>query len=236
MTLLQNVFLAIFLCITAQLTAQIPGYMGKRLVFDAEFQFMPVISTSTSDPNSEVGNSFHTRYGLGVGYALSRTQTLTAQLQYFRTGMSTDLLNKATNKRDYLFCKLSTIGLDVAYNVCRASRGDIAPIGRQVGYHFYVLQPSAKDDLYLSASKGVDRNYDVDPKGILFGVGYSVTYNKVVHDKFRIKYGWQINIPFSWGSEYFPSGTEQERFDNDLKYKFRYYNFLQFKVGFGLLN
>jgi hypothetical protein len=50
MKLLQNLFLAIFLCLSAQSMAQIPGYMGKRLIYDVELQFMPILLTPLPIP------------------------------------------------------------------------------------------------------------------------------------------------------------------------------------------
>jgi hypothetical protein len=229
MQLLQNVFLAILLCISVCADAQIPGYMGKRLFFDAEFQFMPALYTPTAN-KSLFG--LHTRYGFGAGYALSRTQTFAAKVQYLQTGQYMDLQTGIFN--DNVFCKLSTVVLDLAYSRCRASRGDIAPIGKQKAYHLYIMRASAKDNLYLSDTPIAASIYGIDPTGVIFGVGYSLTYNKVIKDQYMLKYGWQLNIPLSWGSL---NGVDnQEMFNNSLKFKFAYYNFIQFKVGFALLN
>jgi hypothetical protein len=233
MKLLQNVFLAIFLCISVCAKAQIPGYIGKRLYFDAEFQFMPALYTPTA-----TGSIFglHTRYGLGAGYAISRTRTLTAQVQYLQTGMFADFEKAGTwgTTFDNVLCKLSTVALDVSYSRCRASRGDIAPIGRQSAYHFYFMQASAKDNLSVSDAPVAASVYKIDPTGAIFGLGYSVTYHKMMNDQLMVKYGWQLNLPLSWGI----SGAEgnQATFKNALNLKFAYYNLVQFKIGIALLN
>jgi hypothetical protein len=80
-----------------------------------------------------------------------------------------------------------------------------------------------------------ESRYSIDPQGNSWGFGYSLTYNKVINDQYRIKYGWQINFPFSWAWDIESGGTHQETFDNYLKYKITLHNRLQFKVNFGLL-
>ncbi len=232
MKLLQNVFLAIFLCISGCLNAQIPGYIGKRLFFNAEFQFVPVAYTPTA-----TGSLFglHTRYGLGAGYALSRTHTLAAKVQYLETGQFTYLSRTFGREPDNIFCKFSSVVLDVSYSSCRMSRGDIAPIGRHTAYHLHVMRASAQDNLYFSDTRVAASTYNItDPTGVLFGVGYSLTYNKMMNDQFMIQYGWQMNLPLYWGGEIIGENN-QKTFDNYLKYKFQIYNFLQFKIGFAFL-
>lgn len=252
MHLLQNVFLAMFLYISTCATAQIPGYMGKRLVIDAEIQTYLALLTPTSSgkhllSDSEGTYGLHGRFGLGAGYVLSRHQMVHAHVNYLRTGMNVlrySLQANGNRTSHDLLNVLSGLTFDLAYSRTRPTNGHIAPLGKQRAYHIYMTRVNGNHNLYENGQLVNNQLFGgMDAKSTIYGIGYSVTYNKVLNDQFLLTYGWRIN----WSSPHLVFRVTQSYDNEDYKLvnlnyfkeavvdKFLSYDMLQFKIGFGLL-
>jgi hypothetical protein len=257
---LQNVFLALLLCISARTTAQIPGYMGKRFLIEAEIQAAPAIFTPTASGHHYWSNYYtsgdyglHGRYGLGVGYVLSRHQMVQAHVNYLRTGMDVEMYTQdafGTNHNHYLINVLTALTFDLAYSRTKPANGHIAPLGKHKAYHIYMTRVNGNHNLYESGQLVANQLFGTfDARKTIFGVGYSVTYNKIISDQFVINYGWRINFssPLTWLtllSDNYPDDISNSpdykahnlnAFKTAVSDKFFAYDFVQFKLGFGLL-
>lgn len=257
MKLLQNVFLAIFLCIGMCATAQIPGYMGKRFLIDAEIQAIPALLTPTSagkhlwNTNNDNGSyALHSRYGLGIGYVLSRHQMVQAHVNYLQTGMNVQMFTPLAgggHEEHDLLNVLSGLTFDLAYSRTKPNRGHLAPLGKQKAYHIYMTMVNGNKKLYENGQLIDNQLFgSIDAKYNVFGIGYSVTYNKVIHDQFLLTYGWRINLssPQLLLRTDLGAGTPDvldykvsnlEAFQSGVINKFLAYDMVQFKIGFGLL-
>jgi hypothetical protein len=257
MHLLRTVFFAMLLCCGTGATAQIPGYMGKRLVIDAEIQAFPALFTPTTSGNhlwtTNTGDGtygLHSRFGLGIGYVLSRHQMVHAHVNYLRSGMDvemTTLSANGTKQTHDLLNIVSGLTFDLAYSRTKPTKGHIAPLGKQKAYHFYRTMINGNNGLYKNGRLVGNQLFgSIDAKNIIYGIGYSVTYNKVINDQFLLSYGWRINLsspvailtdnyqPYnSDGRDY--KIANLNAFKNATILKFGSYDIMQFKIGFGLL-
>jgi hypothetical protein len=260
MHLLQNVFLAMFVCVSTCATAQIPGYMGKRLVIDAEIQAFPALITPTSGGDHLWGRGYqegtyglHSRFGIGAGYVLSRHQMVQAHINYLRTGMNisrSTLRPNGVQEWHDLFNVVSGLTFDLAYSRTKPTRGHIAPLGKQRAYHVYMTRVNGTNSLYENGQPVNSQLFgSIDASHTIYGIGYSVTYNKVLNDQFLLTYGWRINMssPHLWlgavqngNAELYGDVADYNlanlnKFKEAAINKFFFYDMMQFKIGFGLL-
>jgi hypothetical protein len=254
MKLFQTFFLTLFLSISAM--AQIPGYMGKRFLIDAEIQACPARATPTTTDNSantDNKKGLHSRYGLGVGYVLSRSEAVQAHFYAFRTGMNALFYTPVGNglyDTHQTFNTLSGYTLDLAYSRSRPSRGHLAPLGKHNAFHAYITFANGDNHFYENG-KLIENQYfsSIDTKYHIFGLGYSVTYNHILKDQFIISYGWRFNVASPKTILFSSSLNTQDDLNNATDYKtynlevfrkamiskFFFYDLLQFKITFGLL-
>jgi hypothetical protein len=260
MQLLQNIFLAIFLWVNSCITAQIPGYMGKRFFVDAEIQVFPALLTPTALGNhlwatyyGDGKYDLHSRYGFGMGYVLSRHQILQAHLYALRTGMKVEMVTDRKNgvqQSHDLLNVLTGITFDLAYSRTNPSNGHIAPLGKQKAYHLYMTQINGNHNLYEKGQLISNQLFgSIDARKTIFGIGYSLTYNKVIYDQFLWSYGWRVNLSaplLLWaftnnhsGGNYLDADDYKQynlnSFEAGVTTKFAFYDLMQFKLGFGFL-
>ncbi|MEN9610075.1 MAG: hypothetical protein RLZZ628_889 [Bacteroidota bacterium] len=254
MKLFQTFFLTLLFGVSAM--AQIPGYMGKRLLIDAEIQAFPArITPTTTDNSANTGNisGLHSRYGLGVGYVLSRSALVQAHFYTFRTGMNTVFYAPLRNgfyDTHHTFNTLSGYTLDLAYSRSRPARGHLSPLGKHRAFHAYITFANGNNNFYENGQP-VENQYfsSIDTKYSIFGLGYSVTYNHILNDQFVLGYGWRINVSSPqvrlFSSKLNDNGNifdttdykayNLEEFRKAMISKFFFYDLLQFKITFGLL-
>jgi hypothetical protein len=254
---LQNVFLVLLLCISTRTTAQIPGYMGKRFLIDADIQVAPALLTPTAAGNHFIGSHYgsdnyglHSRYGLGVGYVLSRHQMIQAHVNYLQTGMDVEMYTRSLSgykETHNLINVLTGLTFDLAYSRTNLAKGHISPLGKHKAYHLYMTLVDGNHNLYESGQLVANKLFGTfDARKTIIGVGYSVTYNKILSDQFLISYGWRINLSApqmllgsiterTTGDLIDYTATNFQSFKENVVHKFIAYDLMQFKIGFGFI-
>ncbi len=123
------------------LSAQAPGYLGKRIFIKPDIAYAPALAHPTA--GNRGGNTYgeqgtrlglNTKYGLQAGYAFSRRGVLAAETNYMATGMSLTTYTPAVRyegrmDEHYLFYNLRGPELGLALQTYNPLRGSLAPMG-----------------------------------------------------------------------------------------------------------
>jgi hypothetical protein len=173
-----------------------------------------------------------------------------AHVSYLRTGTNVSMAKRGSTELHDLLNVVTGWTFDLAYSRTKLNRGHIAPLGKQKAYHIYRTMVNGNNNLYKNKQLIDNQLFGgIDAKHTIYGIGYSVTYNKVIKDQFLLTYGWRMNLssPHLWfrllGED--PSYDELHttdyklanlnRFKTAVTNKFFISDMLQFKIGFGIL-
>jgi hypothetical protein len=205
------------------LSAQVPGYLGKRFILKADFFTTPALYRPTAanrgaflSNNSNLYGSaqssvaFNYRFGLEGSYVVSRTQSVSIAADYLKTGA---ILDRAFSKSlspfasqsgfdsHYLFYNLTGITADIGYKSFKASKGSIAPMGKYLAYHlsatFVTGEILDKKTSYYSDVSRSHAKLGINPKFILPSFGVEWGNNNIFFDKLVFNYGFRFNMPLN---------------------------------------
>jgi hypothetical protein len=205
----------LLLLLTAQLSAQAPGYLGNQLYIKSEGGFSLSKGPTANNRGSrhyygQTGGGFglDTRFGLQAGYAYSRMNALTFGLGYQKTGMECEAYSPVVNAVDEydsydqheLFYNLKGVSSAVGYQWFRADKGAIAPYGAFgiISLQATFLKGEILDKMtyynngnleHVHAKLGTNPRYTYMSFGLEFG------NHSVIKDKLLLSYSLKFNLP-----------------------------------------
>ncbi|MCU0348652.1 MAG: hypothetical protein MUC59_17065 [Saprospiraceae bacterium] len=211
---MKNYLHILFLLLAAQqLSAQAPGYLGKRFYAHANGVFSvsggPTANNKgLDDYYGESGGGFgiNYHYGLQAGYAISRHQAIVLMGGYLKTGMYTDAQTPTIFDSDFnsdlheLFFNLKGVSTGIGYQWFKTKKGAIAPFGVYGQLHlrgtFVTGEILDKKTTYpFGDFPGQHRPLGIDPKYTIISVGLELGHNAIINDKFVLNYAVQFNWP-----------------------------------------
>ncbi len=229
-----------------QLSAQAPGYLGKRFYAHANGVFSisggPTANNKGlfdyyGDEGGGFGINYH--YGLQAGYAISRHQAITIMGGFLKTGMYTDAVTPAVFSSNYntdsheLFYNLKGLSTGIGYQWFKTKKGAIAPFGVYGQLHLrgtFVTGDivDKKTSYALGEDFGQHTALGIDPTYTIVSVGLELGQNAIIKDKFVLNYAVQFNWPLfqsnyleywlSASSPFSYNGTEHKIYNQE---KFR---------------
>lgn len=252
-------FLFLMLAVV-QLSAQAPGYLGKRLYAkaDAFYSFSrrgPSAANQGANYYGEKQISNYTwdyRYGLQCGYAVTRRTVAVLSASYLKTGLSTNAYTPAIiypsggyYDSHYLFYNLSGITMGLGYQWYNTAKGAIAPFGAYYGMYLQgsFLKGKIEDKLTDYAYQYEDEHakLGIDPKYRYYSLGFEFGYNNILKDRLVFSYSCHFNIPFLNGklTSFFDDtnylySTDDYVADNQNEYKQNAYERMVRHNVFGL--
>jgi hypothetical protein len=209
------------LTMASLLSAQVPGYLGKRFILKADFFTTPSLYRPTAANqgaymggnlygDAENSLALNYRFGAEGSYAISRTQSISVAADYLKTGailrnaFSKSLSPFASNGNfdyHYLFYNLTGMTADIGYKVFAPSRGSIAPMGKYISYHlaatFVTGEILDKKTTYYSDIIKTHAKLNINPKFIHPSIGIEWGNNTIFFDKLVFNYGLRFNIPLN---------------------------------------
>lgn len=204
------------------LSAQAPGYVGKRIYVKADAH----LSVSPGPTANNRGRTYYygeeeasgdfaldTRFNLHAGMAYSRMNAITASVGYLKTGMSADaytpsLLSSSPlfNSLDHheLFYNLKGIPVAIGHQWFVAKKGAIAPFG---AYSMVSLQATfLKGDIIdkrtndsVNGEPTTHARLGTNPKFTYWSAGFEFGRNAMFKDKLLVNYACFFNVPLQLG-------------------------------------
>jgi hypothetical protein len=212
----KSILIPVFLLLQYNaLFSQAPGYLGKRLFVSANASAIPTFA-GPSAANRGLGTLYDgaenslditTRFGIEVGYAVSRKNAVTLTADYAKTGMRTSMITPSLSQfvpsldyKDYhyLFYNLNCYTFDLGYQSYNLAKGAIAPMGRYFAFHVFgtmakgVIMDKRTD--YYNASVQQHAKLGIDPTYITGGIGFEWGNNVIVSDHLFMNFGIRCNI------------------------------------------
>lgn len=237
------------------LSAQAPGYLGKRFFVKPEFSSMFALSNPTAgnrgvntyaDAGDRLG--FNTRFGLQAGYALSRRSALTLEASYMNTGMIATASTPSNLYPDgfddhYLFYNLGGPEVGISLQTYNPLRGSIAPMGFFTAWRLRMafLSGTVKErqvSYYQGDASAGYQEPDINPAYNQLTVGLEFGQNIIIADRLLLSISAEVNIPpfnLNLEEEYDPYGGNQAAFDYAASERMRWHSLLMFKIGAGYL-
>ncbi|MEQ1744695.1 MAG: hypothetical protein ABMA02_04670 [Saprospiraceae bacterium] len=246
---------ALLIGLSSGLFAQAPGYLGKRFFVKPEFSSMFALSNPTAgnrgtDTYGGAGDrlGLNTRFGLQIGYALTRRSALTVEASYMNTGMIADAYTPSVQFPDgadyhYLFYNLGGPEVGIAYQTYNPLRGSIAPMGFFTAWRLRMAFLSGKvieDQIsyYNGDSSFGPKPLDTDASYNQFTVGVEFGQNIIVADRLVLSISAELNIPpfnFNFEEEGSSGSDNQSYFDYAAAERMRWHSLFMFKIGAGYL-
>jgi hypothetical protein len=190
-------FIYIILIIPTIISAQVPGYQGKRFSIDGDFLFMSALL----NPNSNLNNgykSFNTRYNMNINYVLSRDAVLELTAGMFNTGWKHSFTEKIVDPNysnvisysDLYKVKSKTIGF--SFKFFRESKGSIAPNGYyfKVGSLFVMNDPTYVRPFETDGLVSTNRQSPTNM--VLFTCGFGK--QTILANRFLFRYGIEFGM------------------------------------------
>ena len=242
-------------------SAQISGYLGKRLIISTHVNSMIAISGPTASNRGifklyeeEQKSSFalSNRFSLEGEYVVSRSSSISLGVSYYKTGMAlkvtTPSLTGGNNSTDAhsLFYNLSATGISIGFSKYQLHKGAIPPLGKYLRFSIWANTVNGaildKKTSFNSSNIKQHDKININPKRFQFGIGLGTQENYIYLDKLVLNVGWEIRLPYSLISYLNqPSTSSSDDYNNQLKYNnssdFRllYHDLFTMKIGFGYL-
>lgn len=252
--------LGLVLLLTPALSAQIPGYLGKRFSLQADLQTMQALQGPTANNRGSAyygaqggGFALNWRAGLSGGYAISRERQLYLGVDYLKTGMVLDVQTvyddpffdlRFTDDHSLFYnltAKTATVGIRT-YNI---NKGAIAPFGPYSGIF---LEYSRVTGAILDKQTNLEGRdqyqrtehapLGIQPKMNYFVFGYEFGKNFIVADRFVLNLGAKLRLPlqiFRLLQEEDPDIDNQTKFENEVISRLGLHSLLTVNVGGGFL-
>lgn len=243
----QTILCALLLGLASSLHAQAPGYLGKRFFAKPEFSSMYALSKTAEESNT-VGGFFNTRYGLQLGYALSRRSAVTVEASYMNTGMSMSaytpsILINGSSDEHYLFYNLGGPEIGISLQTYNPLRGSIAPMGFFTAWRLRMafLSGDVVEDRISYAGGDASAGHqplDISPKYNQLTVGLEFGQNIIVADRLALSFSVEFNIaPFNLNLDDSNNSSDgnQGIFDFTAAERMRWHSLFMVKVGAGYL-
>jgi hypothetical protein len=249
--------IALILSLVSCLYAQkAPGYMGRRLFVRPEIGYNPALSAPTASNRGnntygEQGNrlGFNTKYGLQVGYAVSRSAVLSLDGSYLATGLileasTPSILFPNNADEHYLFYKLSGTEIGLAWNVFNVNNGGIAPMGnyatlraRMVFLKGEVLDK--RTTYYRNYSSAGHLPLGINPSYGHLALGVELGRQMMIGNRVVFSISVEGNLsPFKYLSILlgnYSEGTNQDDFNYEAWRRMTTHSLVMFKTGLGYL-
>jgi hypothetical protein len=241
------VFLFLLLLIHAG-SAQVPGYMGKRLIIGYSLNFSGAFFSPTA--NSSKGfsdfNGINTTHVLNLDYIYHRRKAVCLLVQYARTGVDYFYFNNIYYDGDQNKpAILNSLGVGLGIKLFR--RANFAPYGPYVKWEFVAAFNNVVYD-NKNYSKADPNNSSVRTKTTAgsgkvdfesLGIGYSFGKQRIYRDKFVFDRGIRFLVfPAGYadiiGSEgYFRSADSG--FESEGSVRIFRHQLISFHLGIGFL-
>jgi hypothetical protein len=238
------------------LTAQAPGYLGKRIFIKPDMAYAPAFSNPTA--SNRGGNTYgeqgyrlglNTKYGLQAGYAFSRRRVLAVEANYMATGMSLTAYTPSTlydgrSDEHYLFYNLRGPEFGIALQTYNPLRGSIAPMGFFTAWRLRMALLDGeildKRTTYFQSDASTGHlPLGIRPRYNQLTVGFELGQNVIVADKIVLSISAECNIPplnFNLEPSYdFSEKDNQALFEEAAAARMRFHSFILFKIGLGYL-
>jgi hypothetical protein len=247
---------------SCMLFSQAPGYLGKRLFVSANASAIPAFEGPTAG-NGGLGSLYNsaeksldmtTRFGIEVGYALSRKNAVILTADYAKTGMttwmSTPSLSRGLPTLDYkdshyLFYNLNCYTLDLGYQSYKLSKGAIAPMGRYFAFHVFGTMAKGvimdKRTNYYDSSVRQHAKLGIDPTYITGGIGFEWGNNIIISDHFFMNLSLRSSLTAGLieskslnDERYYGTYLEQNQKNFKIEAAERMFNHSLFMIRFGV--
>lgn len=246
---------ALVLGISACLSGQNPGYLGKRFFVKPEAAFSPAINNPTA--NNRGGNPFggggyrlgvNARYGLQAGYAYSRRSVVAAEANYLNAGMTLSastpsLLTPAEFDFHELFYNLRGVEYGIAIKRFNPIRGSIAPMGFFTAFRLRTASITGKildkrTTYFLGDPSIGHRPLGIDARLRQWSIGLELGQHTILANRVLLGISAELNVPtgallvlpFEPGE-----GEFQSEFDDAANRRLFFHSLCMIKLGVGYL-
>lgn len=235
-----------------QLSAQVPGYLGKRTYLKVDAAAFPSFGPSSKNRgiNTTYGEKggvwgLDYRYGLQAGFAYSRYKGLALSVYALKTGLSVETVGFG---EDGLFFQLKGKAISLGHQWFHREKGAIAPLGSFFGLHFQGT--FLKGEVDKEVTGYTVKNLGFEPKRTYLSLGLEYGHTNIIKDRIFLSYAIQINLPvgtiydiIDWvdnsSTIYTGFGSQaainQESFRLSAARRMLIHDLVCLRVGFGLL-
>ncbi|MEO1515074.1 MAG: hypothetical protein AAFV95_08670 [Bacteroidota bacterium] len=234
------------------LSAQVPGFMGKRLSVELNFQSSiahdgPTSSNRGTDRFGELSSNlgFNTCWVGKLAYVLTRNLELVADYGYSKTGGPVSLI-----ERDIFSPSPSGRFLDMFYNIrtthsglglryFATNRGGMAPFGPYAGFGLRWAKTVGEVNREVTSQYGdspSDNFQDGQSANFLFG-NLNFGYRHVFGNRILLNTGIDISLPFDelFGIDASFGDTNEDRFRGAALERIAYHSAIMMNIGIGIL-
>ncbi|MEO0896363.1 MAG: hypothetical protein AAFY71_08205 [Bacteroidota bacterium] len=199
--------------------AQVPGYLGKRVVVGAGLHAWPALLRA--ERLAEVG--LNVRYSFQGEYVLSRAQSIYAQYSLFNTSYEYENDGRTGE------ASIAADGYEIGFRFYSFQRrGNLAPQGwhQQVGLRFL---PYSVKDVDLNFIPGEENLGSFRDFVITYGIGDQRIIHPVLVYYFNLQGGWLLNA--------FPnqSSLEARQIKSQATGRLRTFSFFHLSMGLGFI-
>jgi hypothetical protein len=256
----KRITIVIFVLALGKMSAQVPGYMGKRLMLGYSNNFFVTASGPTARTN-EAG--FNTTHCFNLEYTIKNRTNLCASFQMFNTGT---MLNKNIEVSGYdpasqeylnytymyspvgdepIFVSTKTFGIGFKF----FPTGSLAPLGKYKKLELLLL---FSDVSYSNNSFIINENYQgTYSRGTIgageytfktFALAYTLGRQRVLFDRIVLDYGIQFALlpagffaTLNGDEDFYSNSTIESNFRSVTNARLFRYNIFNFHLGLGLL-
>ncbi|MBC8047585.1 MAG: hypothetical protein H7Y00_12370 [Fimbriimonadaceae bacterium] len=240
--------------ITINLSAQAPGYMGKKL----SVSYSPTLSVAFYDLGDDYRDipsvGINLRHDFEAEYVLGRGLSLSPGIKFIGTKMfQTQINDDGSSYEEAGFIgdvKIKSTGFSLKLkNYSFKKRGSIAPVGKYKSFELVLIRSKAEtlrfydyfdnggSPTYFIENTVEDYNFEINKAfGVVFGGGSQNIY----FDKLLIDTGWELGlvIPHLFtdtGANTGGYAYSEEGFSDLVNARIAGTYFLNFTFGFGYL-
>ena len=214
----------IFLFAFGYVSAQAPGYLGKRNFIEYDLYYMLAVGGPTANNKMYAYNNLgiSTRHNFRFNHVFSRSGVIGIGYDYFKTGIGIDYTDSEGNLQSE-FSKLKVTAICLHYDKYFMKRGSLAPFG--IYHHF--------EGKYISGRAMEAPFNEVVQK--TFYTGYGIGLKKIFKEKFFVNFSGQVG--WVWGDR--SIDTLNDSFEKNLQNRIneRIYSHYVFEnnIGIGIL-
>jgi hypothetical protein len=202
--------LILFLSINALQAQVIPGYQGKRLLVEFNFNFSPAFVGPTKNDKSIIRDgdalAINARYEFGASYAIGRR--LSARIEYnnLTTAYRDDLIYQNEQYNTLNEVKASTFGIGLDITSKKPGKWGLAPLGPSFG--FSIATGRAKTaiskfrntgEVPASTAMAIKKTMTFE-KDNYYVAGFRLFNRQVIWDKVTLNYGVNTGLALGIGS------------------------------------
>lgn len=236
-----------FLVLWSGLSAQVSGYMGKRIAIDANFHSMasPLAALAVEEP----GIRFRYKWNGQVEYVLNNFNSIGIHSDLFSNAKHYDNIQNAYDQSETINSSYSLKVNGFGFNYKKYIRGAMAPTGSFM--HFYatyatgniqsmVTTVSRDEDYYGEVTEYTEIDKKADPITVLV-LGMGVGKRVIIANRFTFNFGINYGVPSFLNGEPTPVDTfgdsDTPGYDTwqDAKLYIKRNYGLSTTVGFGIL-